>query len=244
MGYRLGVTCFLLVFAAVTFSGCAGTIEAISNRQMTLSAQMSETIFIDPESLAKNNSIFVRVTNTSDFQEIDFAELLKSKISSRGYVVTSDVSKAGHILQANLLYMGAQKQDLTAEGMLVGGFGGGLAGSNVRGGWRGPVAGGLAGTLAGAVIGGVVGSMIHVDTYLGAVDIQIKERVEGGVKGMMKTNAAYGSATSFTSERQVDSGHQEYRTRIVVTAKQTNIDRAKACAAIADRLAVQVGGMF
>ena len=161
---RFTVVCSLLVFAAVSFSGCAGTVEAIRNREMTLSAQMSDTIFIDPEVIAKNKNIFIRVTNTSDFQEIDFAQILKSKLSSKGYVVTDDVSKAGHIIQANLLYMGEQKQDLTAEGMLVGGFGGGLAGSNVRGGWRGPTAGALGGSIVGSVIGGVVGSMIHVDT--------------------------------------------------------------------------------
>ena len=86
--------------------------------------------------------------------------------------------------------------------------------------------------------------MIHVDTYLGACDIQIKEVVSGEVRGVMRTEAKQGSATTLTTEREVQSAHQEYRTRIVVTAKQTNINRQEACTAITDRLAVQIGGMF
>ena len=38
---------------------------------------MSDTIFLDPEMLNKNRNVFVRVTNTSDFQEIDFGEIFE-----------------------------------------------------------------------------------------------------------------------------------------------------------------------
>lgn len=98
--------------------------------------------------------------------------------------------------------------------------------------------------IAGSIVGGIVGSMIHVDTYLGAVDIQVKEVSEGMVKGVMKTDARQGLATTLQTEREVKSSFQEYRTRIVVKATQTNINRQKACQAIADRLAIQIAGMF
>lgn len=241
---RIIIVCFVLVFVSVALYGCAGTMQAIEHRQMSMSAKMSDTIFLDPETLTKNRNVYVRVTNTSDFQEIDFGEILKSKLSSKGFQVTNDPSKAGYIVQANLLYMGEEKQGLTGDGMLAGGFGGALAGAAMGGDWKGSAAGGLAGAAVGSVVGGLVGSMIHVDTYLGACDIQIKEVVSGEVRGVMRTEAKQGSATTLTTEREVQSSHQEYRTRIVVTAKQTNINRQEACTAITDRLAAQIGGMF
>lgn len=241
---KLIVLMSLLTLLLVSLSGCAGTMQAIEHRDMSLAAKMSDTIFLDPETLTKNRNIYVRVTNTSDFQEIDFGELLKGKLSAKGYSITNNPSEAGYIVQANLLYMGDEKKGLTAEGMLAGGFGGALAGSTIGSGWRGPTAAAAGGAIIGSVVGGLVGSMIHVDTYLGAVDIQIKEIVEGGVTGTMQTDAKQGSSTTLTTQRQVKSSHQEYRTRIVVQAKQTNINSQEACRAIADRLATQMTGMF
>ncbi len=235
---------FLLTFLLASISGCAGTMHAIENRNMTLSAKMSDTIFLDPETLMKNRNVFIRVTNTSDFQEIDFNELLKGKLAAKGYIVTNNPSNAGYIVQANLLYMGEEKEGLTADGMLAGGFGGALAGSTIGSGWKANTAGALGGAVIGSVVGGLVGSMIHVDTYMGTLDVQVKEAVEGGVSGVMDTDAKQGSSTSLKTQREVKSSHQEYRTRIVVQAKQTNIKREVACPAIADRLASQIAGMF
>ncbi|MBU4376693.1 MAG: complement resistance protein TraT [Candidatus Omnitrophica bacterium] len=226
------------------FSGCAGTMHAIQHREMSLSAQMSDTIFLDPEILNKNRSVFVRVTNTSDFQEIDFAEILKGKLTAKGFSITNSPSSAGYVIQANLLYMGAEKEDLTADGMLAGGFGGALGGSRMGSGVHGPIAAAAGMGIVGSIVGGVVGSMIHVDTYMGAVDIQIKEASEGVVKGVMKTDAKQGSATTLQTEKEVKSNFQEYRTRIVVKATQTNINRVKACNAITVRLAMQIAGVF
>lgn len=242
------IKCFSLLFAltvlSVSVSGCAGTMQAIDNREMTLSAKMSDTIFLDPETLMQTRNVFIRVTNTSDFQDVDFNELLKGKLAAKGYSVTANPSGAAYIVQANLLYMGEEKESLTADGMLAGGFGGALAGSTIGSGWKANTAGAAGGAIIGSVVGGLVGSMIHVDTYLGSVDVQIKEAVEGGVTGVMDTDAKQGSSTTLRTQREVKSSHQEYRTRIVVQAKQTNIKREVACPAIADRLATQIAGMF
>jgi hypothetical protein len=236
------ISLFLLL--VISLSGCVGTMQAIKHRDMTLAAKMSDTIFLNPETLIKNRKAFVRVTNTSDFQEIDFNALLKDKLSAKGYSIKNNPSGCGYIVQANLLYMGEEKEDMTAEGMLTGGFGGALAGSTIGHGWRGRGAGALGGAVLGSVVGGLVGAMVHVDTYLGAVDIQIKEMVEGGVSGVMQTDAKHGSSTTLQTQRKIKSSHQEYRSRIVVQAKQTNIKREEACPAITDRLATQIAGMF
>ncbi len=72
----------LATFRMYSF-GRAGTMQAIEHREMSMSAKMSDTIFLDPETLMKNRNIFVRVTNTSDFQEIDFGEVLKANLQLR-----------------------------------------------------------------------------------------------------------------------------------------------------------------
>lgn len=240
INFFAALTAVSLLFLVLS---CA-SMKAIESREISVSAKMSDTIFLDPEAMEKNRIIYVRVMNTSDFQEIDFDSLLRNKIASKGYTITNSPSEAGYILQANLLYMGVEKESLTAEGMLAGGFGGGLAGSTIGSGSKGPAAGAVGGAIVGSVIGGIVGSMIHVDTYLGAVDIQIKETVEGGVQKTVETDVSSGMGSKTVTEHQKFDTKQEYRTRIVVKATQTNINRITATQIITNKLAEQISGIF
>jgi len=82
-GLARSLVLLTIISGLFVLSGCAGTMQAIENKNMTLSAKMSDTIFLYPEILANNRNVYVRVTNTSDFQEIDFAELLKGKLSAK-----------------------------------------------------------------------------------------------------------------------------------------------------------------
>jgi hypothetical protein len=234
----------LLALASMT--GCAGTMKAIENRKLTVNAKMSDTVFLDPELLAENRKVYVRVTNTSDMQEVNFQDLVKAKLEAKGYTVTANPKEAAYTVQTNLLYMGEQKQGITSEAALATGFGGALAGATMtRGSTLGTqMVGGLVGSAIGSVVGGLVGSMIHVDTWLGVADIQIREMVAGGVSGTMKASMENGAASSIQTERQIAGNRQEYRTRVVVSATQTNIDRNEACRFLSERLGSQVAGMF
>lgn len=234
----------LLVLTIFVFSGCAQTMHAIEHAKMTTWVKMSDTIFLDPNNLAKNKNVFVRVTNTSDMQEIHFEPLLREKLLQKGLNLVNDPSQAGYIIQANVLYMDYEKSTLTADGMLAGGFGGAIAGASIGGDWKGSTAGGVIGGAVGSLIGGAIGAAFKVETFFGAVDVQIKEKVEGGVSGKMKTDAKQGSATTLVTEREIKSEYQEYRTRIVAKAKQTNIDKVEAARVISDKLATQIAGMF
>ncbi|MFN3534747.1 MAG: complement resistance protein TraT, partial [Desulfatiglandales bacterium] len=103
---------------AFYLSGCAHTMSAIEHRELTVSAKMSDTIFIDPKLISVNNKVFVKTSNTSDMQDIEFDSLLRNKLSSRGLVIVNDPSEAGYIIQANVLYMDYEKEGMTADGML------------------------------------------------------------------------------------------------------------------------------
>jgi hypothetical protein len=83
-----------------------------------------------------------------------------------------------------------------------------------------------------------------VDSYVGLVDISIKESVEGGVKGTEVSDVSQGSSNNIHTERTISDSRQEYRTRIGVKAIQTNINREEATKAISDRLATQIAGYF
>lgn len=232
---------FVLLF---TMSGCA----AISHRNLEVQARMSDTVFLDPEVLESGKPIYVRVTNTSDFYELEFGNLLKEKLRSSGRVVTMNPKEASYLLQANLLYLGEKKRDMTTEGALAGGVGGALMGGMIaqNNGIRGYGGGltGLAIGAAGAGLGALAGSVIHVDSYLGVVDVSIKEAVDGGVKGKEVANLQNGSSSTKVTEREVKDTRQEFRTRVVVDATQTNIDRAEATKTISERLATQIAGYF
>jgi hypothetical protein len=235
---------FLALTAALVLPGCA----AISHRNLEVQAKMSDTVFLDPEVLESGKPIYVRVTNTSDFQEIDFGKAIKERIAASGRQVTSNPKEANYLLQANLLYLGEEKKDMTMEGAVAGGVGGLLGGAAIaRSAGMNGYGGGLTGLAigaAGAGIGALAGAMIHVDTYLGLVDISIKEAVDGGVQGTEVSDTRQGSSSSVHTERVVKDSRQEFRTRIGVKAVQTNINREEAAKSISARLAAQIAGYF
>ena len=243
---RIGVVARLMVVAVAMQSmfGCA----AFSHRNLEVQAKMSDTIFLDPETLESGKPIYVRATNTSDFQEIDFGQALKNKIIASGRKVTSNPKEASYLVQANLLYLGEKKKDMTMEGAVAGGVGGILGGVAIaQGSGMNFGQGGLTSLAVGAAasgLGALAGSLVHVDTYIGVVDVSIKEAVDGGVHGREVSDVKQGSSNTKHTEREIQDNRQEYRTRIGVSAVQTNIDRKEACTAISDRLASQIAGYF
>jgi len=234
----------LLLAAALSLPGCA----AISHMNLDVQAKMSDTIFLNPETLESGKPIYVLVTNTSDFQEVDFGKLIKEKITAAGRQVTSNPREASHLLQANLLYLGEEKKDMTMEGAVAGGVGGLLGGAAIaRSAGITNYGGGLTGLAvgaAGAGLGALSGAMVHVDSYVGLVDVSIKEAVEWGVKGTEVADLRQGSSNTIRTERKVEDTRQEYRTRIGVKAVQTNINREEATKSISERLAAQIAGYF
>lgn len=237
-------TMILFALAVMLLPGCA----AISHRNLDVQAKMSSSIFLDVETLESGKPIYVRVTNTSNFQEIDFGQAIKDKITAAGRKVTTNPKEAAYLLQANLLYLGEEKKDMTMEGALAGGVGGALAGgmlANTRSmnNYGGTMTG-LAIGAAGAGIGALAGAMVHVDTYVGLVDVSIKEAVEGGVTGKEVAAVQNGSGSAKVTTRDIADSRQEYRTRIGVKAVQTNIDRNEATKTISERLAAQIAGYF
>ncbi len=241
------LTALLLLIASLQLTGCGQMISAIEHSDMQVKLKMTDTIFLDPVTKAKNKTVFVTVNNTSDMQEVDtgmLQNLIAGRLTAKGYQIVQDPIQAGYIIQVNVLYMDYYRQTGTREGALEGALVGGGSGAVIGQSRDTSIALGLIGALAGGVGGAILGKAIKVETYAGVVDIELREKSDKPVTGQIVTNAQTGSATTIQTKQEINTNWQIYRTKIACTAQQTNIDKNEAARAIAERIATQIGGIF
>lgn len=264
-------------------SSCATVMSGIENAKLQTQAKMSNTIFLNPVSPSQK-TVYVQIRNTSQVPMPDLKAMVAKKLEADGYRVIDDPQQAHYWLQTNVLYMGKETKFATFDGALAGGFGGALVGASIGQGY-GQGAAALGGAALGSLLGAAVGSAIHVDTYLGVVDIQVAEKINGKItktvtsnysqgetgpavgatitnksSGAYKSNANYtqGShsnnsttqiqenkeGTQVSSQYETQSNRQDYRTRIVVEAKQTNMDLQKVTPDIESLISNEITGIF
>lgn len=207
----------LLALGMVCFnSGCAHTINAIEHAQMQVNVKMKDSIFLTP---GKNRKVYVRMTNTSEMQEIALDNLLADKLAAKGYERVADPEQAAYCLQVNVLYFDLMKKGMTPDGMLVG-------------------------SASGALAGAAVGAAFHVDTYAGAIDMQISERGKAVGTATTVATALQGASGSTTTETKPQTNVSTYQTRLVAGATQTRIDKTEAAQVVAQKLADQISAIF
>lgn len=237
-----------LILALVTYlSSCTTVMSGIDNTKLQTQAKMSNTIFLNPVSPSEK-TIFIDIHNTSQVQMPDLKAMIAQKLQANGYRIVEDPKRAHYWLQANVLYMGKESKSATFDGALLGGFGGALAGASV-GQHYGKAGAALGGAAVGSLLGALAGSAIHVDTYLGIVDIQVQEEVHGTITQTVASNYSQGESGAFTgasvsSQYQKQTNYQAYRTRIAVEAKQTNMDLQKVTPNLENLIASEIAGIF
>ena len=241
-GFKGLLLAVAVIFAAVQLSGCAQVATGIEHAKLVTSAKMSDTIFLNPVR-ADQKTIFVQIKNTSDVPMPDLQSDVVNLVTARGYRIVSDPYKAHYWLQGNVLYMGKESRHMTYAGALAGGFGGALVGS-AFGNHYGRVGTISAGAVLGSALGAIAGAAIHVDKYMGVVDIQVKEKVNGTIKAKESSNLSNGIGTTYKSTRNVQTSYQSYRTRIVAEAEQTNLNLKKATPVLENKLARELVGIF
>lgn len=281
--YKHLFSVFIALGLVFYLSSCTTVMSGIENAKLQTQAKMSNTIFLNPVSPSQK-TVYVQIRNTSQVPMPDLKAMITQKLQANGYKVIDDPQQAHYWLQANVLYMGKETQFATFDGALAGGFGGALAGASIGQGY-GQGAAALGGAALGSLLGAAVGSAIHVDTYLGVVDIQVAEKIKGKItktvtsnysqgetgpvvgatittksSGSYKNNANYtqGSysnnsmtqirenreGTQVSSQYETQSDRQDYRTRIVVEAKQTNMDLQKVTPDIENLISNEIAGIF
>lgn len=227
--------------------GCAAIPEAIEYSNLYTNYKMSDTIFLDPVKKTKYRNIYIDVRNTSQLQEVDTNTLknaLAEKLLTKGYKIIDEPAQADYILQVNVLYFDYYRKTATKESAGVGAFAGAGAGALAGGRDIDALILAALGAGAGYIGGALVGSAIKIETFAGVVDIQIQEKADNLVKGKIVTNASQGTSTTIQTESTYTSPFQIYRTKLAVTATQTNLKKDIAAAEIVKKLSEQIAEIF
>jgi len=236
-------TLMVVAFVFFTIYGCASTSKMIDNATLQTKVTLSEHIFLNLA--ASERTVYTKVTNTSDVQNIPLDAALRDKLTKKGIVLVEDPTKANWIVQANITSLAYSKiasmgDDAGKVGAGIGGIVGAIIPGSTRDSWLGSAVGAIVGNVAGAL----AGSLVKVESYSGSVDLQIQEKVKNGVKGTIKTEAKQGTSTIMTTEREIISDYQTYRTYMTVEATRTNINLEEAIAELTAKIADQIAGLF
>lgn len=232
---------------ALQLVGCTTIPEAIEYRNLYTNYKMTDTIFLDVNKRMKYRHIFVDVRNTSQLQEVDtniLRNAIAEKLVAKGYEVVDDPSKADYILQVNVLYFDYYRKTGAKEGATEGAIAGGLAGGVAGGGDVDALILAALGAGAGYFGGALIGSAVKIETFAGVVDIQIQKKADNPVVGKIVTNASQGTSTTIQTEQDYISDYQIYRTKLAVTATQTNLKRDVAAKEIIKQISSQIAGIF
>ena len=229
---------------ALALAGCAATYTGLRYKDLKVENKMSASVFLDPVPPAQR-TVFVQVRNTSD-KPFDVKGDIMSAIMAAGYKIVDDPNNANYMLQANILSVGVTDKS-ALENSAIAGFGGVAAGAGVGALLGGSRAG------AGAVVGGLAagaaelisGSLVKVNTFGVITDIQISERVQGAVSQEFKSSLNQGTGRTGTTQTSASTtSWKKYQTRIVSSARQTNLTWQEAYPALRQGIGHAVGGLF
>lgn len=245
---RLG----LLLPPLLMLAACGAGYTAVAQRQLDVQTRMSSSIFLDPLA-ATRRTVWIEVRNTSDKPGLDVDRSIRDLIMARGWRIVDDPQVAEVRLQAVVLQAGRNART-AAQSAFEGGFGsilvgaaaGGGAGYGVGSAGGNDVAWTLGGALAGAAVGGVADAFVQKVDYSVITDVQLSQRAGPGVIVTRVEDARLqqGSAGAL-SERSSESGDwRRYRTRVVSTAAQVNLDWPDAEPALTDGLSRSVAGLL
>ncbi len=238
----------VLIAGALTLAGCAATGVAISKRNLDVQTQMTDSIFLDPP-VPGHNKVLVQIRNTSDKPEFSIEQQVKSSLQQRGWTLTNNPEEADYMLQANILKVG--KTDQTAAKQMFGSGYGGSLGAGVLGAAASYAIHGpgydRTGLAAGLIAAGaefVTGQMVKDVYYTVITDVQISRRVQGTVKMTGEQNLAQGNSGSEKVEYAEENHWKKYRTRIMSTANQVNLDWKDAEPELVAGLTKSISGLF
>ncbi len=248
----------IVVLALASQFGCA----AVQHRNLEVQVQMQQTVFIEPDVL-DGRPIYVRVTNQTGKNDLNFDSLVTQKLIAKGYKVTKNSKEAGLRILANFKFLDKAQAGMTKEGAVAGGVGGALIGGAVAN----SAGGALLSGLGGASIGALAGTMVTVDTWYGIVDVQIEEPLQKAVtrrttstskqarnssskqghndtRGSDSSSGSQGTGEASSMSYDETVKHKKNQTRVVAEAKQTNINVAEATKQIQEQLADSIANFL
>ncbi len=181
--------CSMVVVSMFIFciAGCGAMQIALTKKDLDVQTKMSQTIFMDLEN-QKSRSVYVDVRDTSG-KGLSLSKTISNAIVAKGYTLSSSPSKAGYIIQINVL--SCNKSDPAAIEKTLGlGYGGSVASGILTGAMIGSATHSGYGMATGAAIGGmaagvgefVADSLVKDVTYALITDVQLTEHLRRGKK--------------------------------------------------------------
>lgn len=243
---RLGMMVGVLAVIS-TLAGCGAMHTAIAKKDLDVQTKMSASIFLDPVE-PEMRTVYVDIRNTSDKPEFDLKPDVIAYLHARGYHVIDSPKRANYWLQANVLQVGKTNardanRALAAGPGVAGGAVTGYALHRASGGSSGANAAGA--IVVGAVAGTVVDAMVKDVYYSVITDIQVMERLPGGVVSEdSEHKLRQGTSGDTVSTYQRESDQRKYQTRVMSYANQVNLEWEEAAPSLRSGLARAIAGMF
>ena len=232
MRYNVKNAVLLIVVLAVVgmTSGCAGISTAIENRNPEVVTSTSKPLFLD---VFESKTFFIKYRNASGYEEMDkVLKKVAQKLREKGHTITTSHEKADYIISATT--MDANKVDKSAnelegsdDAMIAGGAAAGAAAGIKQGDPVATILGGVGGAAAGGLADATVNSLVTVGTINMVTDIQVAEKVDGGVETKTESVVQQGGGTGNTEVKQVSTGqadYMKYRMQAVTRVKKTSLD--------------------
>jgi hypothetical protein len=226
---------------------CSATTKYIKHGKLETQTRMSETIFLDPISEAQK-TVLLQIRNTTGKSGLDITNKLKEEIEAKGYRIVNDPAKANIMIQANILQAGKATMEDPFQ-TLTGGYGSALAGAATGAAVVGALGGSGRSMAGGAVAIGAVeyfsDAMVQVVVFSMITDLQISERAEGAfVTESSNAKLKQGTSGSKSSSWEQKTNWKRYQTRIVSTAKKTNLKFEQAEPELTNGLVKSISGIL
>jgi len=239
-----------LTAVAVALAGCAATTTMIAKKDLDVQSRTSTAIFVDPVPKDRRTIYLDIKSGVMEFDRRRFKQFVVEQFTTandNGYKIIDNPDEAQFLMVVYVLNL--EKASPTAAQAALGqGYQGGAiaAGAAVGGAatrtWTGAAAGGAIGGIAEMVSGAAVKDV----TYMLVSDVQIQEKAAKGVLVRKDTRVDTKVSDAGTS-RQTSSevtNRKEYRTRIVTTANQANLELPAAEELMFKKTAYAMSGFF
>jgi hypothetical protein len=242
---------------AALLGGCAATEVALSKKDLDVQTKTSTAIFVEPVPRAQR-TVYVEVrSGVMEFDRGAFLRFIKSQFATNGngYQVVDDPDQARFQMLVYVLNLEKTSPDAAHAALQQGYVGGGeLAAGAAAGALIAGHTGNSYNALGGAAAGGllvagaalVANSLVHDVTYMLVCDVAIREKVANGVYVRKDTQVDVKVSDAGTSQQRVSEvgDMKDYRTRIVTTAEQANLELKDAQDLMFQKTAYAMAGFF
>ncbi|MBP7742304.1 MAG: complement resistance protein TraT [Aliarcobacter sp.] len=242
--FNISVLIISTLLITSIMSGCGAASTAIEKRNLEVQTKMSDSIFLEPVGPQKQ-IVYIKIRNTTD-KDMNVEEQIKTAVEAKGFKVVTNPEEAYFMIQGNVLQVG--KTDGTgSDSALQSGFGGGLLGAGISLATGGSGNNIGIGAAIGAVAGVLANTMVKDIYYSMITDLEIRQRPAIDERISQNEENYSEQGTTSTISQNVNSSNVQwkiYRTRIVSTANQVNLEFEEAQAELTKGLVRSISGLL